>query len=552
MRKHAALVALGSMVLAGCLTSADPRHAISADPVRTPAAFKGQPVAVGNFSAAKPSQTEIACRGVHPITTPGREPFELFIRKALIDELTIAGAYAPNAPVVLTGRLDDIDFSSGLTDAAWKLALSIRSSNGKALSVSENYPFTSNYFGEIACNQKTAGALRPAVQNLVGKLVRDPAFADLLTPVSPSEDDQRFFEAAATGDLVALHRMLDVAAVSLRDSTGYAGQMRRIVIEPRDSRGWTPLMHAVFREQESAASALIVAGANVNARASDGTTPTMLVAFRGNEYLARLLLTQGADPRFTNRSGLTAATISRLRGHTRLADTLDQAAGAAATFVRAAKLDEANDYTSALPLFRSAALNGSAEAMRALAFAYALGRGVTKDDTEGARWFRRAADSGDAVSMRFLGQAYKGGRGVPKSDVEGFRWSLRAAEAGDGPSMLRVALMYDEGDGVAQDSVQATNWVRRSGETGEVFAMDIIGDDYYFGRGVAKDYIEAVRWYRKGADGGNARAMSALGRCYSNGLGVEQDETQAVRWYRRGADAGDEQAQQILERAGQR
>lgn len=177
-RAFIAVVVVG-LVASGCSTYAASRYSISADTVRALRAFKGQAVAVGPFTAAKPGQTEITCRGVGPIKTPDGETFEAFIRKALLDELTIAEVYAPSAPVTLTGTLDDIDFSSGLTDAAWRLGLTVRSSNGKTLTVTETYRFTSSWVGETACNQ-TAQALMPAVQNLVGKVVRDVGFVDLL------------------------------------------------------------------------------------------------------------------------------------------------------------------------------------------------------------------------------------------------------------------------------------------------------------------------------------------------------------------------------------
>lgn len=47
------------------------------------------------------------------------------------------------------------------------------------MSVSENYAYTSSFYGETACNQ-TAQAFMPAVQNLVGKIVRSPEFVALI------------------------------------------------------------------------------------------------------------------------------------------------------------------------------------------------------------------------------------------------------------------------------------------------------------------------------------------------------------------------------------
>lgn len=79
----------------------------------------------------------------------------------------------------MTGRVDALDFSSGLTDAAWNIAVTISSSNGKSVSVDSRYPFSGNFVGEVACNQ-TAQALMPAVQDLIGKIITHPDFAALL------------------------------------------------------------------------------------------------------------------------------------------------------------------------------------------------------------------------------------------------------------------------------------------------------------------------------------------------------------------------------------
>ena len=141
--------------------------------------FRGQAVNVGQFTAAKPDRTEITSRAVGPTKTPDGESFEEYIRKAFIADLDIAEVYSAAAPLTLTGRLDPIDFSSRLTDAAWDIALTISSSNGKSLSVDNHYSFAGNFVGEVACNQ-TAQALMPAVQDLIGEMITHPDFAALL------------------------------------------------------------------------------------------------------------------------------------------------------------------------------------------------------------------------------------------------------------------------------------------------------------------------------------------------------------------------------------
>jgi len=178
MKKLLVLSAI-AVLASGCSTYSASRYSISTDNVVALRSLNGKTVNVGAFSASMPGEREIMCRGVGPIKTPDGEPFSEFVRKALLDELRIANAYSASSSVTLTGNLDSIDFSSN--SGTWNLALTVRSSNGKSMLVSESYAYTSSWYGETACNQ-TAQAFMPAVQNLVGKVVRSPDFAALITP----------------------------------------------------------------------------------------------------------------------------------------------------------------------------------------------------------------------------------------------------------------------------------------------------------------------------------------------------------------------------------
>jgi hypothetical protein len=168
-------------VTAGCATYAASRYSISPETVSALRAYRPKTVAVGRFTAAEPGVSEITCRAVGPIKTPDGEPFEEFIRRALIAELTIAELSASSAPITLTGDLERLGFTSGVywSDAAWDIALTVKSSNGKSLMVRERYAFSASYAGGAGC-QNTAQALMPAVQNLVGKIVMHPEFRALL------------------------------------------------------------------------------------------------------------------------------------------------------------------------------------------------------------------------------------------------------------------------------------------------------------------------------------------------------------------------------------
>ncbi|GFD88617.1 hypothetical protein KUL152_08430 [Tenacibaculum sp. KUL152] len=177
MLKKIGLVSAIIVGVSGCSTYSVNRYAVSVDNISSLKSVANSNINVGAFNAIGESKTSIMCRGVGPIKTPDGQSFENFIRKAFIDELTMAGVMDPNAPITLTGTLDSIDFSSA--SGSWDIAMTISSSNGNAISVTESYEFTSSFYGETACNQ-TAQALMPAVQNLIGKIVQDKGFSKLV------------------------------------------------------------------------------------------------------------------------------------------------------------------------------------------------------------------------------------------------------------------------------------------------------------------------------------------------------------------------------------
>lgn len=178
MKTHLlALCVISVAFVSGCSTYATNRYSISADNVVALKNAAGSKVAVGEFSATKPGVSSIMCRGVGPIKTPDGETFEKFVRNALVSEMKIADVFSDDAGLTLTGNLDQIDFSSA--SGKWTLGITVNSSNGNSLAVTEDYDFTTSFYGETACNQ-TGQALMPAVQNVITKLVSHPDFAALI------------------------------------------------------------------------------------------------------------------------------------------------------------------------------------------------------------------------------------------------------------------------------------------------------------------------------------------------------------------------------------
>jgi len=135
-----------------------------------------KPVAVESFSSTNPGQSSITCRAAGPVSVS--PSFENYIEKALIDELKLAGVYDPNSNFKLKGKLEEIDFSSGITDGKWLFTVTISNNKNESLTAKSIYGFSGSFVADKAC-QETAQAFSPAVQKLVEDIVRDPKFKQI-------------------------------------------------------------------------------------------------------------------------------------------------------------------------------------------------------------------------------------------------------------------------------------------------------------------------------------------------------------------------------------
>jgi hypothetical protein len=176
------IAALFLLTLSACSTYMPQRYNISAD---SNVALKT--LSVGNINVTSfkgPTNFDNNCRAAGPIAPPDNMSFEAYIQNALTDELKVAGKFDEKAPkVTLSGVVEQLAFSStrGLTGGSWDIGLRVNSSNGKSNYVSEHYEFNSGFIADTACKQ-TAEAFLPAVQDLIGKLVKSPEFPTLVTP----------------------------------------------------------------------------------------------------------------------------------------------------------------------------------------------------------------------------------------------------------------------------------------------------------------------------------------------------------------------------------
>ena len=122
LKFHLVTIAIATSLLSGCAFKALP-YGASASNVDGIRATNIKPVSVSTFRSAKPGLSSIVCRAVGPVTV---EPsFESYIENAFVTELKQARVYDPNSKLVLNGKLEEIDFSSGMTDGNWVTALTI-------------------------------------------------------------------------------------------------------------------------------------------------------------------------------------------------------------------------------------------------------------------------------------------------------------------------------------------------------------------------------------------------------------------------------------------
>lgn len=117
--KALAAIVISIITLAGCSTYSVSRYSISADDVVALRTLPQNSVAVGAFTSPGKPVSKIRCRAVGPIKTPDGEPFAEFVRKAMISEMKMAGAYSENAPTQITGVLNNINFSSTAARGTW-------------------------------------------------------------------------------------------------------------------------------------------------------------------------------------------------------------------------------------------------------------------------------------------------------------------------------------------------------------------------------------------------------------------------------------------------
>ena len=319
---------------------------------------------------------------------------------------------------------------------------------------------------------------------------------------------------------------------------GSAAEVKKAIeagapLETRDEQyGGTPLMWAAAQNKDPGAiSALLSAGANVNARDSnDGTALLWAAGANRDQEVLSLLIAAGADTNARDGSGDTMGIL--LERHSLVA--------------------EAQRLLNELG-YNAGTVDGKAGSRTAAAVkAFQGDRGLSQDGSvspELVAQLRRAKEQGLTAKVA-LSPKPASPRPSPTLPA-GLENLARRANQGDVAAQYSLGACYEKGyPGMGKDYKMAVEWYRKAADQGLREAQYRLAQMYEIGRGVAQDYKMAVEWYRKAVDHGHADAQYHLGLMYEIGRGVAKDMNKAVEWYRRAAAQGNTLAKYSLKRLG--
>jgi ankyrin repeat protein len=147
--------------------------------------------------------------------------------------------------------------------------------------------------------------------------------------------------SAASGSIVELRREVNLrqgvngkdahgfTALDWAARTGRAEAIAELIRAGADAElhdsgpnGWTPMLHAVHKDQLGSVRALLAADADVNGRGDNGLTPLMLAAAQGETEIVEELLQAGANPRLHGPIRWTALEQAVANGHPKVVDAL--------------------------------------------------------------------------------------------------------------------------------------------------------------------------------------------------------------------------------------
>lgn len=210
---------------------------------------------------------------------------------------------------------------------------------------------------------------------------------------------------------------------------------------------------------------------------------------------------------------------------------------------KSAKLLEASDIYSALPLYQDLVDKGHTEAKVRLAAI--LSSGLidlgTKEDRfiKSLKLLHEAAEEGSIKAYYELSVMYHDGTTISPNTELGMNWLLKAAEAGEPRGQNQLASFYKNGIFVKEDTSKAIYWYQEAVKNGSNDARYNLANIYLDGLGNTQQKIkDAITLYLSAAHQGDDDAKVALGNIYIDDSYGLKNEDRAFNWLSSAAKNG--------------
>jgi hypothetical protein len=199
--------------------------------------------------------------------------------------------------------------------------------------------------------------------------------------------------------------------------------------------------------------------------------------------------------------------------------------------------------------WRQAGDRGDAEALAALGYCYANGKGVSKDDAEARKFFEQAADKGSIVGKANLGLFLIQGRGGDKDISRGILLLESSAEAGSSESYVFLGEVYYFGlqNHGTPDYSKAYDHLIHPAEAGHPAAQNMIGVMFKDGLTGKIDLDAARVWLEKAALNGNGKACFNLSELWNPNSENRWARIESIRWLIVGDKMGEIAATYLFE-----
>ena len=192
----------------------------------------------------------------------------------------------------------------------------------------------------------------------------------------------------------------------------------------------------------------------------------------------------------------------------------------------------------ALELFTAACKSGSAQACayEALQLMDAPDRAA-----ESLAAAERSCELGSGSGCATLAFLYATGKFVKRDDRRSTTLYAKACDLGDPQGCYNVGLMADDARGGPRDLARAVAKYQEACALGSATGCTNLGFLYEKGSGVKMDKLKAVALYQHGCDGSSCQPSNLggcvnVGRAYRDGIGVEKDEARAAGIFREACD----------------